>query len=109
MKIRRLSIKATVTTALVCAAALIPLIPLAPVVAQSHPTMTNVVPDGGEFAAQGKIQALDEGASTLTLVPEFKSTDPDDRGSWRRSYQRFGWRCCQRPLYALGNLRRGGP
>ena len=70
MKIWRLSIKATVTTALVCAAALIPLIPLAPVVAQSHPTMTNVVPDGGEFAAQGKIQALDEGASTLTLVPE---------------------------------------
>jgi HSP20 family molecular chaperone IbpA len=31
--------------------------------------MTNVVPDGGEFAAQGKIQALDDGASTLTLVP----------------------------------------
>ena len=54
-----------------CAAALTSLIPLAPVVAQSdHPTMTNVVPDGGKFAAQGKIQALDDGASTLTLVPE---------------------------------------
>jgi hypothetical protein len=31
--------------------------------------MTNVVPDGGQFAAQGKIQSLDPGASTLTLVP----------------------------------------
>jgi len=71
MNIRRLSIRATVTTALVCAAALTPLVPLAPVAAQSdHPTMTNVVPDGGQFAAQGKIQALDPGASTLTLVPE---------------------------------------
>ena len=71
MNLRRLSIRATVTTALVCAAALTPLVPLAPVAAQSaHPTMTNVVPDGGEFAAQGKIEALDPGASTLTLVPE---------------------------------------
>ena len=71
MNIRKLSIKATVTTALVCAAALTSLVPLAPVAAQSdHPTMTNVVPDGGKFAAQGKIQALDDGASTLTLVPE---------------------------------------
>jgi hypothetical protein len=41
-----------------------------PVGAQTNPTMTNVVPDGGEFAAQGKIQALDPGALTLTLVPE---------------------------------------
>jgi hypothetical protein len=42
----------------------------APVVAQSNPTMTNVVPDGGSFAAQGKIEALDPGALTLTIVPE---------------------------------------
>jgi len=40
------------------------------VAAQTTPTMTNVIPDGGEYAAQGKIQALDPGASTLTLVPE---------------------------------------
>jgi len=36
----------------------------------SNPTITNVVPDGGNYAAQGKIQALDPGALTLTLVPE---------------------------------------
>ena len=30
-----------------------------------------------KFAAQGKIQALDPGASTLTLVY------PDDSGPWR--------------------------
>ena len=70
MNIRGLSIRATVTTALVCAAALTPLALSTPVAAQTNPTMTNVVPDGGKFAAQGKIQALDDGASTLTLVPE---------------------------------------
>jgi hypothetical protein len=41
-----------------------------PAAAQANPTMTNVVPDGGEFAAQGKIEALDPGALTLTLVPD---------------------------------------
>jgi hypothetical protein len=66
----RLSITLAVTTVLVCAAALTPLTLSAPVMAQSDPTMTNVVPDGGEFAAQGKLQALDPGASTLTLAPE---------------------------------------
>lgn len=37
---------------------------------QSNPTMTVIIPDRGEFAAQGKIQGLDPVASTLTLVPE---------------------------------------
>jgi hypothetical protein len=32
--------------------------------------MTNVVPDGGEFAVEGKLQTLDPGALTLTIVPE---------------------------------------
>jgi hypothetical protein len=70
MKTSKLSFAATVTTALACAAAFTPLMLSTPVAAQTNPTMTNVVPDGGEFAAQGKIQALDAGASTLTLVPE---------------------------------------
>jgi hypothetical protein len=67
MNIRRLSIAATATITLACAAALML---SAPVAAQSDPTMTNVIPDGGNFATQGKIQALDPGASTLTLAPE---------------------------------------
>jgi hypothetical protein len=32
--------------------------------------MTNVIPDGGNFATQGKIQALNPGADTLTIAPE---------------------------------------
>jgi hypothetical protein len=32
--------------------------------------MTNVVPDGGHFAVQGKVQALDPAAGTLTISPE---------------------------------------
>src|SRR5271163_20163 len=70
MNSQRLCIKVTVVTALAFAAAFTPLMLPTPVAAQTDPTMTNVVPDGGEFAAQGKIQALDPGASTLTLVPE---------------------------------------
>jgi hypothetical protein len=70
MKTRKLSLAAAVTTALACAAAFTPLMPSAPVAAQSNPTMTNVVPDGGNFATQDKIQAMDPGASTLTVLPE---------------------------------------
>jgi hypothetical protein len=70
MKSNRLSLAATLTTAFACAAVLVPLMPTTTVVAQTNPTITNVVPDGGEFAAQGKIQALDPGALTLTLTPE---------------------------------------
>jgi hypothetical protein len=36
--------------------------------AQANPTLTNVIPDGGHYAAQGKLQALDPAAMTLTLV-----------------------------------------
>jgi hypothetical protein len=70
MRANKLSIAAAVTAAIAGAAVLIPLMPTAPAMAQNHPTMTNVVPDGGEFAAQGKIQALDPGALTLTLAPD---------------------------------------
>jgi hypothetical protein len=33
-----------------------------------HPTMTNVVPDGGEFSVQGKVLALDPATLTLTIA-----------------------------------------
>jgi hypothetical protein len=38
--------------------------------------MANVVPDGGEFAVEGKLQALDPGALTLTIAPETGSPMP---------------------------------
>jgi hypothetical protein len=38
--------------------------------------MTNVVPDGGEFAVQGKLQDLDPGALTLTIVPRSEPETP---------------------------------
>src|SRR3954447_18642894 len=46
------------------------ILPSGQAAAQSNPTMTNVIPQGGHYSAQGKIQALDPGASTLTLVSE---------------------------------------
>jgi hypothetical protein len=70
MKTRELYFAVSVRAALAGAAVFTFLIPATLVVAQTNPTMTNVVPDGGEFAAQGKIQALDAGASTLTLAPD---------------------------------------
>jgi hypothetical protein len=70
LKTRKLFFAVSVGTALGGAAAFTSLVLTTAVVAQTNPTMTNVVPDGGEFAAQGKIQALDAGASTLTLVPD---------------------------------------
>jgi hypothetical protein len=70
MNIRKLSLSAIVTTGLASVAALTPLVVSAPASAQTNPTMTNVVPDGGHYATQGKIQALDPGALTLTIVPD---------------------------------------
>jgi hypothetical protein len=70
MKTQKLSLAATITTALACAAAVKPLVLPARVAAQSNPTMTDVVPYGGNYATQGKIQAVDSGALTLTIVPD---------------------------------------
>jgi hypothetical protein len=70
MKMRRFLLGVTATTALGCCVTVTSLMFATQVLAQSNPTMTNVVPDGGSFATQGKIQAMDASASTLTLVPE---------------------------------------
>jgi hypothetical protein len=70
MKTGKLSLALAVTTMLAYAVAFTPFMMPGPAAAQSNPTMTNVVPDGGHFATQGKIQALDAGALTLTIVPE---------------------------------------
>ena len=42
----------------------------APVVAQAPPTAQNIIPDGISYATQGKVQAIDPGAETLTIAPE---------------------------------------
>jgi hypothetical protein len=76
MKTLQLFLTVTATTALACAAAFTPLMLSSPAAAQSNPTMTNVVPDGGQYAAQGKIQAIDPGAMTLTLAPDSGSPVP---------------------------------
>ena len=41
-----------------------------PVVAQAPPTAQNIIPDGISYATQGKVQAIDPGAETLTIAPE---------------------------------------
>jgi hypothetical protein len=61
---------ATIMAMLASVAVITPVVIAPRVAAQTNPTMTNVVPDGGEYAAQGKIQALDPGALTLTIVPD---------------------------------------
>jgi hypothetical protein len=76
MKTCKWSLVITVTTGLACAVAFTPLVLSFPAAAQPNPTMTNVVPDGGRYAVQGKIQALDPGAMTLTLAPQSGSPVP---------------------------------
>ena len=48
----------------------------APVVAQAPPTAQNIIPDGINYATQGKLQALDPGAGTLTIAPDNQSPIP---------------------------------
>jgi hypothetical protein len=37
--------------------------------APANPTMTNVIPDGGNFAVAGKVHAINAAARTLTIAP----------------------------------------
>jgi hypothetical protein len=76
MTARNFSIAATAAAVLACGVAFTPLVLSSPGAAQSTPTMANVVPDGGEFAVEGKLQALDPGALTLTIAPETGSPMP---------------------------------
>ena len=68
--------KLSLSTALLCAMAVTPLMLSAPLVAQAPPTAQNVIPDGISYATQGKLQALDPGAGTLTIAPENMSPMP---------------------------------
>src|SRR3954468_7644454 len=70
MNISNFPVTAAAVGALVCSVVFTPLVLPSLAAAQSSPTMTNVIPDGGEFAVEGKLQALDPGALTLTIAPE---------------------------------------
>jgi hypothetical protein len=76
MTARNFSISATAAAVFAWGVAFTPLVISSPGTAQSNPTMANVVPDGGEFAVEGKLQALDPGALTLTIAPETGSPMP---------------------------------
>jgi hypothetical protein len=41
----------------------------AQVAAPANPTMTNVIPDGGSFAVNGRVTAINADARTLTIAP----------------------------------------
>ncbi len=70
MNTREMRLAAKTATALAFAVVLTPLVFAVPVAAEDNPTMTNVVPDGGNYAVQGKLQALDPAENTLTIAPE---------------------------------------
>src|SRR3954447_22672713 len=56
------------TSLAACVVAIVPVVPRN-AVAQSNPTMTNVVPDGGSFATKGKVEAINAAARTVTIAP----------------------------------------
>src|SRR4051812_9634474 len=60
------------TSALACCLAAAALTATGPAFAQAmpgNPTMTNVIPDSGNFAARGRIGAINAAARTLTITP----------------------------------------
>jgi hypothetical protein len=46
------------------------------VAAQANPTITNVILEGGNYSARGKVQAVDPAARTLTSMPEANTPLP---------------------------------
>jgi hypothetical protein len=65
----RTVIAAAGAVAVMACAAITPIVLPTHAAAQGNPTMTNVIPDGGSFAVQGKIQAINAGAGTVTVIP----------------------------------------
>lgn len=76
MQSRKFFVAAVATATLACAAAFAPIMLPTPVAAQSNPAFTNVVPDGGRFAIQGKVQAINPGANTITIVTQSNTALP---------------------------------
>jgi hypothetical protein len=67
---RRHFLIASSATALLCATAALPVTLPTRAAAQANPTITNVIPEGGNYSAKGKVQAVDPAARTLTIMPE---------------------------------------
>jgi hypothetical protein len=67
MKSRTFVAAAGVAAAMACAA-VTPIVLPTCAAAQANLTMTNVIPDDSSFAVQGKIQANNAGARTLTIM-----------------------------------------
>jgi hypothetical protein len=65
---RRNILAASAATALLCASAILPTMQPTQVRAQANPVMTNVIPEGGNYAVQGKVQTINPAAGTLTIV-----------------------------------------
>jgi hypothetical protein len=76
MSFRRLLLAVATPAVLACISGVATMAIPTEVAAQSNPTMKNVVPDGGEFAIEGKLQAIDPGAGTLTIAPNEGSPMP---------------------------------
>jgi hypothetical protein len=60
---------AAVVTVVACTAAALPVLMPLSAVAQANPTMTNVIPEGGASAVQGKVQSVDPNTRTITIAP----------------------------------------
>jgi hypothetical protein len=66
---RNLLVAVSAATAVLCATAVLPAMLPTRAAAQADPTMTSVVPEGGNYATQGKVQAINAGAGTVTIMP----------------------------------------
>ena len=62
--------KSAVVASLACTVFLLPMGMPRTAAAQDHPKMSNVVPDGGTGAIEGKIQSLDTNARQITIEPK---------------------------------------
>src|SRR3954466_1558653 len=72
----RTIIAAAGAVAVMACAAITPIVLPTHAAAQANPTMTNVIPDGGSFAVQGKVKAINAGAGTVTIMPASNTALP---------------------------------
>jgi hypothetical protein len=71
MTLRSALLGTAAVAAIASTVAAVSLVGAGPAVAQatSNPTMTNVIPDAGNFAVAGRVHAINPAARTLTIAP----------------------------------------
>jgi hypothetical protein len=71
MTLRSALLGTAAVAAIASTVAAVSLVGAGPALAQatSNPTMTNVIPDAGNFAVAGRVHAIDPAARTLTIAP----------------------------------------